>query len=154
MRNWPYAYALGQKAPAIKGKFKITTLPGIDGKPGVGVLGGTQLAINAYTDNPGASLAVLDYFTSGVGQRYLGESATPPVTTAAYKDPEVRKALGLPDAIEKAIGAAKPRPVSPVYPQISQAIYENVNQALAGRVSTDAAVKAMSSQIQKAHNTF
>jgi multiple sugar transport system substrate-binding protein len=154
MRNWPYAYALGQKAPAIKGKFKITTLPGIDGKPGAGVLGGTQLAINTYTDNPGASLAVLDYFTSEVGQRYIGEGSTPPVTKAAYQDPAVRKALGLPDAIEKAIGAAKPRPVSPVYPQISQAIYTNVNQALAGRIGTDAAVKAMSAQIQKALNTF
>jgi trehalose/maltose transport system substrate-binding protein len=154
MRNWPYAYALGNKAPAIKGKFKITTLPGIDGKPGVGVLGGTQLAINAYTDNPGASLAVLNYFTSEVGQRFIGESSTPPVTTAAYQDPAVRKALGLPDEIEKAIGAAKPRPVSPVYPQISQAIYNNVNEALAGRIGTDAAVKAMSSQIQKALDTF
>ena len=154
MRNWPYAYALGNKAPAIKGKFKITTLPGFDGKPGAGVLGGTQLAINTYTDNPGASLAVLNYFTSEVGQRYIGESSTPPVTTAAYQDPAVRKALGLPDEIEKAIGAAKPRPVSPVYPQISQAIYNNVNQALAGRTSTDAAVKAMSSQIQKALSTF
>jgi multiple sugar transport system substrate-binding protein len=154
MRNWPYAYALGNKAPAIKGKFKITSLPGIDGKPGAGVLGGTQLAINAYTDNPGGSLAVLNYFTSEVGQRDIGESSTPPVTIAAYQDPVVRKALGLPDAIEKAIGAAKPRPVSPVYPQISQAIYNNVNQALAGRSSTDAAVKAMSSEIQKALKTF
>jgi multiple sugar transport system substrate-binding protein len=154
MRNWPYAYALGNKAPAIKGKFKITSLPGIDGKPGAGVLGGTQLAINTYTHNPGASLAVLNYFTSEVGQRYIGESSTPPVTTAAYQDPAVRKALGLPDAIEKAIGAAKPRPVSPVYPQISQAIYNNVNQALAGRIGTDAAVKAMSGQIQKALNSF
>jgi multiple sugar transport system substrate-binding protein len=154
MRNWPYAYALGNKAPAIKGKFKITTLPGIDGKPGVGVLGGTQLAINAYTDNPGASLAVVNYFTSEVGQRYIGEGSTPPVTKAAYQDPAVRKALGLPDEIERAIGAAKPRPVSPVYPQISQAIYKNVNQALAGRMSTDAAVKAMSSQIQQALKTF
>jgi trehalose/maltose transport system substrate-binding protein len=154
MRNWPYAYALGNKAPAIKGKFKITTLPGIDGKPGVGVLGGTQLAINAYTDNPGASLAVVNYFTSDVGQRYIGEGSTPPVTKAAYQDPAVRKALGLPDEIERAIGAAKPRPVSPVYPQISQAIYQNVNRALAGRTSTDAAVKAMSSQIQEALKTF
>jgi multiple sugar transport system substrate-binding protein len=154
MRNWPYAYALGNKAPAIKGKFQITTLPGIDGKPGVGVLGGTQLAINAYTDNPGASLAVLNYFTSAVGQRYIGESSTPPVSKAAYQDPAVRKALGLPDAIEKAIGAAKPRPVSPVYPQISEAIYNNVNAALEGHESTDAAVKAMSSQIQKALKTF
>ena len=154
MRNWPYAYALGNKAPAIKGKFKITSLPGIDGKPGAGVLGGTQLAINAYTDNPGGSLAVVDYFTSEVGQRYIGEGSTPPVTKAAYQDPAVRKALGLPDEIEKAIGAAKPRPVSPVYPQISQAIYKNVNQALAGRIGTDAAVKAMSSQIQEALKTF
>ncbi len=154
MRNWPYAYALGNKAPAIKGKFKITTLPGIEGKPGVGVLGGTQLAINAYTDNPGASLAVVNYFTSDVGQRYIGEGSTPPVTKAAYQDPAVRKALGLPDEIERAIGAAKPRPVSPVYPQISQAIYKNVNQALAGRTSTDAAVKAMSSQIQQALKSF
>jgi multiple sugar transport system substrate-binding protein len=154
MRNWPYAYALGNKAPAIKGKFKITSLPGIDGKPGAGVLGGTQLAINTYTDNPGASLAVLNYFTSEVGQRYIGEGSTPPVTKAAYQDPVVRSALGLPDAIEKAIGAAKPRPVSPVYPQISQAIYNNVNQALAGKIDTNTAVKNMSSQIQKALGTF
>ena len=56
------------------------------------------------------------------------------MTKAAYQDPAVRKALGLPDEIEQAIGAAKPRPVSPVYPQISQAIYKNVNQALAGRI--------------------
>jgi multiple sugar transport system substrate-binding protein len=154
MRNWPYAYALGQKAPAIKGKFQIASLPGIDGKPGAGVLGGTQLAINAYTDNPGASLAVVNYFTSPVGQRYIGESATPPVTKAAYQDPAVRKAIGLPDAIEKAIGAAKPRPVSPVYPQISEAIYNNVNAALAGKTSTDAAVKTMNSQINKALQTF
>ena len=154
MRNWPYAYALGQKAAAIKGKFKITTLPGIDGRPGVGVLGGTQLAINRYTDNPGAALAAVDYFTSTVGQRYIGEGATPPVTYAAYKDPAVRKALGLPDAVEKAISQAKPRPVSPVYPQISEAIYNNVNQALSGKVGVDAAVSAMNSQIKKALSTF
>jgi multiple sugar transport system substrate-binding protein len=154
MRNWPYAYALGQKASRIKGKFAITTLPGIDGKPGAGVLGGTQLAVNAYTDNDGASLSVLDYFTSATGQRLIGESATPPTTTAAYKEPSVRKALGLPDQILQAITAAKARPVSPVYPQISQAIYKNVNAALAGRMSTDAAVKAMNDQIGKALATF
>jgi multiple sugar transport system substrate-binding protein len=154
MRNWPYAYALGQKAPAIEGKFKIASLPGIDGRPGVGVLGGTQLAINRYTDNPGGSLAVVNYFTSTVGQRFIGEGATPPVTYAAYKDPGVRKALGLPDAIEKAISQAKPRPVSPVYPQISEAIYDNVNKALGGTMSVDAAVAAMSSQIKKALGTF
>jgi multiple sugar transport system substrate-binding protein len=153
MRNWPYAYALGNKSK-IKGKFKIATLPGFGANPGSGVLGGTNLAINAYSKNPGGALAVIDYFTSDVGQRLIGEGATPPATTAAYKDPGVRKAIGLPDAIEHAVAQAKPRPVSPVYPQISQAIYQNVNKALSGQISTDEAVKNMSSQIQKALSTF
>jgi trehalose/maltose transport system substrate-binding protein len=153
MRNWPYAYALGNKSK-IKGKFKIATLPGFGANPGSGVLGGTNLAINAYSKNPGGALAVMDYFTSDVGQRLIGEGATPPATTAAYKDPSVRKAIGLPDEIEHAVAQAKPRPVSPVYPQISQAIYQNVNKALSGQLSTDQAVKNMSSQIQKALSTF
>jgi multiple sugar transport system substrate-binding protein len=154
MRNWPYAYALGNKAKAVKGKFAITTLPGIDGKPGAGVLGGTNLAISSDSKNAGGALAVLNFFTGPVGQKLIGEGATPPATTAAYKDPAVRKALGLPDAIEKAVAQAKPRPVSPVYPQISQAIYKNVNAALSGRMSSDQAVKNMSSQIDKALASF
>jgi multiple sugar transport system substrate-binding protein len=153
MRNWPYAYALGNTSN-IKGKFKITTLPGFGGNSGSGVLGGTNLAISAYSKNPGAALAVIDYFTSDVGQRLIGEGATPPATTAAYKEPSVRKAIGLPDEIEHAVAQAKPRPVSPVYPQISQAIYQNVNKALSGQLGTDEAVKNMSSQIQKALSTF
>jgi multiple sugar transport system substrate-binding protein len=153
MRNWPYAYALGNKSN-IKGKFEITNLPGFAGKPGAGVLGGTNLAISSYTDNPGGSLAVTNFFTGEVGQRLIGEGATPPATTAAYDVPSVRKAIGLPDAIKAAVAAAKPRPVSPVYPQISQAIYKNVNSALAGQLSTDQAVKNMQSGINKALASF
>jgi multiple sugar transport system substrate-binding protein len=153
MRNWPYAYALGQKSK-IKGKFQITTLPGFGGKPGAGVLGGTNLAISAYSKNAGAALAVVNFFTSKTGQRLIGEGATPPSTMAAYKVPSVRKAIGLPDAIEKAVAAAKPRPVTPVYPQISQALYNNVSAALGGRMSTETAVKNMDSQIKKALSSF
>ena len=122
----------GTRRPTIKGKFKITTLPGIDGKPGVGVLGGDpardqRLHRQSRRLTGGGELLHLRGRAA-----LIGEGSTPPVTKAAYQDPAVRKALGLPDEIERAIGAAKPRPVSPVYPQISQAIYKNVNQALAG----------------------
>jgi multiple sugar transport system substrate-binding protein len=154
MRNWPYAYALGNKANKIKGKFDITTLPGYGGKPGAGILGGTNLAISSYSKNPGGALAVVNFFTGKVGQTLIGEGATPPATIAAYDVPSVRKALGLPDAIKAAVSQAKPRPVSPVYPQISQAIYKNVNRALSGQVSTDAAVKSMNSEIDKALASF
>ena len=153
MRNWPYAYATGQKSK-IKGKFDITTLPGFQGKPGAGVLGGTNLAISEYTKNPGGALAVLNYFTGEVGQRLIGEGATPPATVAAYDVKSVRSSIGLPDEIKDAVGKAKPRPVSPVYPQISQAIYENVNKALSGELATDEAVTNMDSQMEKALATF
>jgi multiple sugar transport system substrate-binding protein len=41
-----------------------------------------------------------------------------------------------------------------VYPQISQAIYKNVNDALAGRTSPQAALKKADSQINNALSTF
>jgi multiple sugar transport system substrate-binding protein len=44
--------------------------------------------------------------------------------------------------------------VSPVYPQISQAIYKNVNQALAGQTSPADALKTADDQINKALATF
>jgi multiple sugar transport system substrate-binding protein len=153
MRNWPYAYALGKKSK-IKDKFAIATLPGFGGNPGAGVLGGTNLAISAYSKNPGAALAVANYFTSDVGQRLIGEGSTPPATKAAYDEPSVSKALGLPDEIKQAVSQAKPRPVSPVYPQISQALYKNVNAALSGAMTTDEAIANMDTQIQQALETF
>ena len=45
------------------------------------------------------------------------------------------KAIPYAPELLQALSQAKARPVSPVYPQISQAIYKNVNDALAGRAS-------------------
>ena len=58
------------------------------------------------------------------------------------------------DDIRKAIEQARARPVSPVYPQISQAIYDNVNDAIAGRESPEASMKRAQAQIDKALGTF
>ena len=41
-----------------------------------------------------------------------------------------------------------------MYPQISQAIYKNVNEALAGRVSPEDALKNAQTQMQAALETF
>ena len=44
--------------------------------------------------------------------------------------------------------------MSPVYPQISQAIYKNVNQAITGQKSPEDAMKQAQSDIEKALATF
>ena len=56
--------------------------------------------------------------------------------------------------LKTAIEQAKPRPVSPVYPQISEAVYNNVYDVLQGKASPDDAAKTMNDEIDKALQTF
>ena len=54
----------------------------------------------------------------------------------------------------KAVQNGVPRPVSPVYPQISEAIYKNVYSALSNGTSPSTALKNAQSQINSALKTF
>ena len=153
-RQWPYAYSLGLQSP-IKGKFKITTLPGWKDNPGGGVIGGYNLAINAYSKNPGTALAFADFVTQPKQQEYMAaKTSLPPTISAAYDAPDVKKALPFAAELRKAVAQASPRPISPVYPQISEAIYNNVYNALWGGASADSALKKANDQIDKALQTF
>jgi multiple sugar transport system substrate-binding protein len=155
MRNWPYAYSLGKEAPKVKDKFDITTFPGYAGNEGAGVLGGYDLAISAYSKNPEGSLAFIEHATGAEQQKIMAtEASLPPTLTEVYDDPAVKKAMPFADELRTAIEQAKPRPVSPVYPQISEAIYNNVYAALQGDMAPDEAASTMNEEIQKALETF
>jgi multiple sugar transport system substrate-binding protein len=154
MRNWPYAYALG-KDSKIADKFDISTFPGYNGNEGAGVLGGYNLAISSYSENPEGSLAFIEYATEPAQQKIMAtEASLPPTVTETYDDPEVKKAMPFAAELRDAIDQAQPRPVSPVYPQISEAIFNNVYAALQGKMSPDEASSKMNEEIQKALETF
>jgi multiple sugar transport system substrate-binding protein len=153
MRNWPYAYALGKESK-IADDFEVTTFPGYAGNPGAGVLGGYDLAISAYSKNPEGALAFMNFATSPDQQVIQAEAALPPVLTEVYSDPKVEKTLPFAADLLKAVEQAQPRPVSPVYPQISEAIFTNVYAALQGDASPDEAASTMNEDIQKAIETF
>ena len=153
MRQWPYAYAPGQMEN-VKGKFDAAPFPAYgEGEP-ASILGGYNLAVSAYTKREKAAVALINYLTGKKAQIESGKLATPPVTAEAYQDPGVKKGIPGSDILLKAIEQGKARPVSPVYPQISEAIYANVHDALTGKKSADAAVKEMHSEIEKALQTF
>jgi trehalose/maltose transport system substrate-binding protein len=67
MRNWPYAWALGNADDSpIKGKIGVSALPkgsGEDGKHS-GTLGGWQLAVSKYSQNPEIAADLVAYLTS------------------------------------------------------------------------------------------
>jgi multiple sugar transport system substrate-binding protein len=154
MRNWPYAYALG-KDSKIADKFDISTFPGFAGNEGAGVLGGYNLAISAYSKNPEGSLAFIEFATKPDQQKIqVTEASLPAVVASVYDDPEVKKAMPFAEDLRTAIEQAQPRPVSPVYPLISEAIFNNVYAALQGDASPDAAASKMNEEIQKALETF
>ena len=154
MRNWPYAYALG-KDSKIADKFDIANFPGFKGNDGAGVLGGYNLGISAYSKNPEGSLAFIEFATKPDQQKIMAtEASLPPTVSATYDDPAVKKAMPFAAELKTAIEQAQPRPVSPVYPQLSEAIFNNVYDALQGNSSPDEAASKMNDEIQKALETF
>jgi multiple sugar transport system substrate-binding protein len=155
MRNWPYAYALGEKAPKVKGKFDVAPFPEFEGGGKAAILGGHNLVISQYSENPGAALALVEFLTSEKEQIIMfRDYSLAPTIASAYDDPGVQKKYDFASDLKDSVGQARARPVSPVYPQISQAIYKNVNEALAGRVSPEDALKTAQSEMQKALETF
>ena len=133
MRNWPYAYAVhNTEGDATKGKFKVTTLPSFEGGGKAGILGGHNSVISVYTKNPGLALKFADFSASPEWQKeQILKFSLASVVPGVYEDAEVKKAFPFAPQLLQALSQAKARPVSPVYPQISQAIYKNVNEALA-----------------------
>jgi multiple sugar transport system substrate-binding protein len=155
MRNWPYAYALSQDTDRLKGKFDVAPLPAYEGAGRASILGGGNSVISVYSKNPGGALAVVDFLASQEWQTTLtAEFSQMSPMKATYDQPEVQKAIPFHAEIRKAIEQARARPVSPVYPQISQAIYDNVNDAIAGRRSPEDAMKRAQAAIERALATF
>jgi trehalose/maltose transport system substrate-binding protein len=156
MRNWSYAYALGNaKGSKVAHKFKVAPFPTFEGGTSAAILGGHNLVISAYSKNPKGAVQLINYLTSPEVEKVnAAQFSITPTTTATYSDPEVQKAMPFADALKKNVEAAHARPVSPVYPQISQAIYKNVNAALSGQTTPQDALKKADSQINSALATF
>jgi multiple sugar transport system substrate-binding protein len=152
LRNWPYVYALAKQA---KVKFNLEPLPKFGNGQAASILGGYNLGISTYSKNPGGALSFINFATGPAAQKkFFIKSSLPAVITQTYNDPAVKKAQPFAPELLKAVQQGKPRPVSPVYPQISQAIYNNVYSALSSGTSPQTALKNAQNQINKALQTF
>lgn len=155
MRNWPYAFALGNEAPKVKGKFEVVPFPEFEGGEAAGVLGGSNLVISAFSSNPGGALALVDFMSNPeTNNRAASKYALPPALASSYEDAAVKKALPFAAELKAGVEQAKPRPVSPVYTQISQAIFKNVNAALSGQMQPQEALEKANGEIDQALATF
>ena len=151
LRNWPYAVAiLNGKGSKVIGKFGIAPLPGPQGH-GASSLGGHSLGISAYSKYKATDLDFVKFIESDAIQRNdLTAGTLAPVLTSLYSDPAlVKQFTYLPDLL-KSIQTAVPRPITPFYPGVTEAIETNAYAALQGQVTTQQALTSMNAAIKSA----
>jgi multiple sugar transport system substrate-binding protein len=134
MRNWPYAYTLLQDPThsEVAGRFAVAAMPaGPDGAP-TAALGGSALAVSAYSEQPEAAYRLIDYLLQPAQMieraRIAGQFPTRP---ALYETRALADALTIPlaDALN-VIERAVPRPITPVYTQLSEILQIALHRAL------------------------
>lgn len=153
-RNWPYmqASSANEEKSKVVGNVAVTTLPA--GDAGVAsALGGWMGAINRYTEHPEEAWEFLKFMTGPEGQKITaiyGGSA--PTLKDLYDDEEVKNSgpLFSNPAFVDTLESAVPRPVSPIYPKVSDIMQIEISKALTGDQTAEEAAKNMQEKIEAA----
>jgi multiple sugar transport system substrate-binding protein len=152
MRNWPYPYALmnDSSASRVAGRYAIAPMPAAPGGRPTAALGGANLAINVNSDHPEAAWAVIDYLTQPEQMieraKVVGQFPTRP---ALYDQPALARALEVPTAQARlVIEHAVPRPVTPVYTQLSDILQIDLHRALTRQLEPAAALAHAAREMQ------
>jgi trehalose/maltose transport system substrate-binding protein len=156
MRNWPYAYALGQADDSsIKDTFGVGVLPkGTgEGAQNADCLGGWQFMVSKYSENVDAAIEYAKFMSSfEVQKSFAIEKSHLPTISSLYEDADVLAAnefFG--SLVEVFLGGAVARPSTvsaDLYPDVSAAYYTAVNQILVGAVEAGPAVEELAGQLE------
>ena len=152
MRNWPYAWALLQDGSRsrVENRFAVAPFPADeDGRP-TAALGGAQLAVNANSANPALAWALVTFLTAPEQMLERARRAAQlPSRRSLYDTAALAEALPIPlHQVRQALDAAAPRPVTPVYTEISEILQVRLHRALTGQEPPDAALRAAAREIR------
>lgn len=153
MRNWPYAYGLGNgEDSAIAGMFDYAPLP-MGASTAGACLGGWQLAVSKYSENPDAAASVAMFMTSPEEQklRALSPQGANPTIPALYDDPELEAANPLFARMGPILATAVARPsgvTAERYNDASTIFFSNVHSVLTGGTDAQTAVEDMELDLQ------
>ncbi|WP_102128009.1 ABC transporter substrate-binding protein [Deinococcus planocerae] len=156
MRNWPYAWALGQSADSrVRGKIGVAALPAGPGGRAAATLGGWNLGVNGYSKNQAAAIDLIRYLTGPQEQKIRATvpgASFNPTLQALYKDPEVLKANPFFGSLLGVFTNAVARPSGPTkgkYNQVSQAFANAASSVLNRKATGQAAVTQLSTELAR-----
>jgi multiple sugar transport system substrate-binding protein len=152
-RNWPYMYSLAGTGDFIKPDLiDVAPLPAGDGGQSVSGLGGWNFFINAFAEQEAQDAAweFVKFITAAEQQKFfsLGGSYLPTLS-ALYDDPEIKEKLPTVRLASEALKNTVPRPVSPVYSDMSLKMAEEFNGVLGGDTEPQQAISSLQTELQK-----
>lgn len=155
MRNWPYAWALGQSADStVKDRIGFAPLPagGPQDTPHA-VLGGQLLAVSAYSANRELAIDLVMYLTGREEQkrRALAGSLNPTIP-ALFDDADIRRdapfIAELRPIFEQAV--ARPSAVAKAsYNKVSARFFDAVHQVLSGTLDVAPALERLAQALRR-----
>ncbi len=143
MRNWPYAWTELQKnSSSVKGNVGVSQMVAIKEEYATSTLGSWGFSILSSSKNPRIAYDVISYLTSEDSQKYLFlNNGYTPTTERLYRDPSLLKQSSILPVLEKALNRSKPRPMSPLYAQISDVLQRQLSSILSGTSNVEEAME-------------
>ncbi|QDY71216.1 ABC transporter substrate-binding protein [Qingshengfaniella alkalisoli] len=138
MRNWPYAYTLGNSDDsAVKGKFGATTLPtGGGNDESAATLGGWNVAVSKYSQNQEAATSLVLYLAGKEAQKTRTLIASNlPTIIELYDDADIAEQQPIIPQWKDVFLQAVPRPSAPTkvkYNEVSSKFWSAVHNTLSG----------------------
>jgi multiple sugar transport system substrate-binding protein len=148
---WSYGWGHFQGADsAVKGKVGVAPLPAVAGGEPVSCIGGWQWGVSAFSEDPDEAVKLARFMSSPETSKLLAvDGALLPIFPALYEDPEVLQAAPwFKDALP-VVQAARARPVTPRYNEVSEVIRTSVNAVLAGTTTPEDAVSQMQARLRR-----
>jgi len=152
MRNWPYAYSLGeQEGSAVAGVFDVAPLPAGEGQDPVGTLGGWQLAVSEYSENKEAAIEFLKYLVSPEVVKWRATAATfVPLTIEVAEDPDVIANQPYLENLADVVRVTRPsQSTGENYNQVSTEFFQGVNEILTGGGGADDIIPTVAQRIER-----
>jgi multiple sugar transport system substrate-binding protein len=151
MRNWPYAWSLLQgEGSAVRGKVGVVPLPAFSGFASAPILGGWMLAIPSSSAHQEVVVELIRFLTSSDTQRKVAvELGYNPARRALYADESLLELRPLLKDLYPILSEARPRPVTPYYLLISQAVQPDISAVIVGRKSPDEALDAIRRRVDQ-----
>jgi multiple sugar transport system substrate-binding protein len=132
-RNWPYAWQVSNdpERSRIAGKVGISKLPHFPGGKSYATLGGWQVGISSYSKNKKAAWEFVKFLTGEKAQKILAlKGGRAPTRKDLYEDAEILKSYPHFSDMKEVFITAYPRPVTPLYPAVSNILQRYFSKAI------------------------